>query len=78
MLADLSPAEWCEIQAWDQIEPIGHEVKMLGYLASLLASFLDVGNAELRRKAFTPWESGKPTMTSTPKEVEALQARLGL
>ena len=71
--------QWTELKEWDEIEPIGHGVRMLGHIAKQTESFFG-GNAsaELMCRAFTPWLEPGAVVASKPEEVEAMWSGMGL
>lgn len=62
---------WC---AKDEIEPIGHSTRMLGYIASLLSAALGVkATSDEICQAFTPWvDDNYKAPAPTPENVDKL------
>ena len=79
MLDDMCASEWQEAEAMNEVVPIDHADRMLGYIAHSLALFFGVKcSGEELRRAFLPWVEEGEKVTAKPEAIRRVASRLGL
>ena len=77
MLDGMTPEQFEEWCAKDEVEPIGHATRMLGLIAYLITAHMSGDESEIDPLEFMPWEKNRPTKGHDNEAARRLVGMLG-